>query len=107
MVDPDNYTPEQQMVRVAATIDQPDKFAKVFCEAAKSQKTIDDALKTVVKSLVQHDKETRDFIKSIQRELEKEDWWLVLKKFGLLGWTLIVAILGAIAGGIVRGVISH
>lgn len=72
MIESDNYTPEQQLVRVAATIDQPDKFAKVFCEAAKTQKSIDESLKIVVKSLIQHDKETRDFIKIYYEKWKKK-----------------------------------
>ena len=99
----DDYNPRKSIEKLTANLEQPDKFAKIFCEATKTQKTIDDALKVVIKSLIQHDKETRDFIKGILRELEKEDWLFVLKKFGFFGWTVIIAVISAVAGAIARG----
>lgn len=98
----DDFDPKDAFTKLAANFDQPDKFANIFCQAIKTQKPIDEAIKNVIKSLIQHDKESRDFIKGIIKELEKENIWIFLKKFGFLSWTLLVAVLSAIAGAIIK-----
>ena len=82
------------MDKLTANFEQPHKFAEIFCKAAKQQKSIDIVLKSSIKNLLQHDKESRDSIKDVLREIEKEDLWIVLKKLGFFGWSILVLIFG-------------
>ena len=92
----DEYNPKKQLEKVTATLEQPDKFAIVFCKALESQKSIDTALKKVVKTLIKEDIETITSLKKYQREVDREDWKNFLKKMGVLGWSIIMLALGAI-----------
>lgn len=87
---------------LSANLQQPDKFAETFCEAAKKQKAIENVLKDNIRSLIETDKETREFIKSMLREVEAEDWRLFLKKGGGIIITIGALILGAILQGLSR-----
>lgn len=92
----DDFDPKQAYTKISASLEQPDKFAEIFCAAAKTQKSIDTILKNNVRELLQHDNETRSEIKGMLREIEKEDWKRVVKKIGFSGWTIIVAATSAI-----------
>jgi len=87
--------------RLTASLEQPDKFARIFCDAVKTQKTMDDALKDVMRNLMKHDKDARYFIKEIVKEFEKESLWASTKKFGFAIWTLFVAAFGVIISPII------
>lgn len=67
----DDFDPNEAIRKLSATIEQPDKFAEIFCTAAKTQKNIDTALKDLIKDLLQHDHVARNIIKSIIREVDK------------------------------------
>lgn len=97
-IDPtdEDYEPKTAIRRLSASLDQPDKFAEIFCSAAKSQKNIDATLKDVMRDLLKSDKDTRDFVKDLLREVEHEDWRLFVKKFGGLLWALLLIAFGAI-----------
>lgn len=87
---------------LAANLEQPDKFAQIFCEAASKQKSIDNVLKDNTKSLIKSDKETRDMLKELLREVNKEDWRFFLNKIGAIGWAVILLVVGAILQGLSR-----
>lgn len=89
--DDEDFDPNKAIRNLSANLEQPDKFAEIFCKAAKKQKDIDNILKDTIKNLLQHDNETRKMIKDMLREIEKEDWKKFLKKIGMAGWSLIVA----------------
>jgi hypothetical protein len=92
----DNFDPNKQIAIVYATLNQPDKFAEVFCKAAESQKSIDNALQIIIRNLIQKDRPTRDSIKALIKEYEKEEWWVMIRKGFSIGWTLFAGIIGAI-----------
>jgi rubrerythrin len=98
----DDFNPKASFEKLQASIEQPDKFAKIFCDAAKTQKTIDDALKEVLRSLIKHDNDTRNSLKDILREVEKEELKSYLKKIGFGGWTILVVIITAILQSVSR-----
>lgn len=98
----DDFSPNQLIKSLSEKIEQPDKFAHVFCEAAKSQKTIDEVLKEIIRKLLKHDYETIEHLKALQRQVDREDWRYVVKKVGLTGWSIIMVILGAIITALAR-----
>ena len=89
----DNADPKDAVRILKANLEQPHKFAQIFCEAAKSQKPIEDAIKKVIRKLLKEDKETTESVKKIQRDVNKEDWKLIIGKIGFGSWTIMVIIL--------------
>jgi len=102
----DDFDPNEAIRKLSATIEQPDKFAEVFCTAAKTQKNIDTALKELIKDLLQHDHSARAIIKSIIREVDKEDWRHYAKKIGLVGWSIILVLITTVANKVAMVVFS-
>ncbi len=98
----DNYATEEQFKIVNDKLDQPHKFAEIFCEAAKSQKMVDETLKIIIRNLIKSDNESIELIKSMIREVEKEDWRLIIKKFTSFGIKALIFTLGAAATIIIQ-----
>lgn len=92
----DDFNPEKEIATLSANFHQPDKFAENFCKVAKTQKSVDEVLKTIIKSLIKEDQETIEIIKEYQRTVDKEDWRYFLKKIGFTGWSLIMIGVGAL-----------
>ena len=90
----DDFNPKQAYESLSANIEQPDKFAQLFCKAAASQKSIDNVLKKTFRNLLSKDHQTIERVKQLQREINKEDWRSFLNKIGWTGWALIWAIFG-------------
>lgn len=90
----DNFNPDKTLKYVAEHIDQPEKFAKLFCNAAESQISIDKIIRKKIRNLLTNDPQTISQIKKLQREVDKEDWRYLVKKAGLgillFIWSLIV-----------------
>ena len=98
----DDFDPKGAIAKLSANFEQPDKFAEIFCTAAKTQKIIDNTLKETVRSLIQHDNETRKSIKEQLREIEAEEWRFYLRKGGAAILVFISLATGAILTGISR-----
>lgn len=94
-VQDDDFDPKQAIAALLANLEQPDKFAHLFCEAAKKQKAIDDVLKENIRALIKHDIEVINSIKYLQRQVDKEDWKFFLKKMGTSSWAILLLMLGA------------
>ena len=92
----DDYDPLETIKTLSDNLNQPDKFAEIFCSAAKKQKIIDDCLKGIVKNLLESDTETRNHITSIIAEHNKEDFTLWIKKIGIAIGSIILLFVGAI-----------
>lgn len=101
----DDFDPKKSIKKLSETIDQPDKFAEVFCSAARSQKIIDCVLKETMRDLMKSDSETRSMIKEMLREVESEDWRsFVRKAFGSI-WSLSLIAFGAVLAAVLRWLI--
>lgn len=96
----DDWDVKSAFNKLSASLEQPDKFAEVFCKAAESQKIIDTILKKNIKEVVKTDKETYDFLKKIARDVDKEDWRSYLSKIGAAGWAIALLVLGAVLQGL-------
>lgn len=92
----DDYNPQDAIAELSASLQQPDRFAQIFCEAAKKQKSIDEVLRDIIKNLLKNDSDTQQCLKNLIRDIDKEDWTNFLKKIGLLGWGGITFITGSI-----------
>lgn len=97
----DNYNPKEAIQEVADTLEQPDKFAKVFSNACKKSKEMDKSLRNVIREMLENDNDMKGILKGMIRKVEREDWRYFVKKVGLVGWTIIIFILSSITNGII------
>lgn len=89
--DDENFIPKEALRKISASLDQPDKFAEIFCTAAKTQKSIDTVLKDVLRDLLKNDEVSRSVVKDLLREVEKEDWRAFVRKgFGGVGALILI-----------------
>lgn len=92
----DDYVPQELLKELSANINQPDKFAEIFCAAAKKQKIIDDCLKENIKNVLATDIETRGNLKSIVESCINDDFRFLFKKIGAVVGAFIFILVGAI-----------
>jgi len=85
-----------QLKKVHETIDQPDKFAEVFCKAAESQVSIKEIFTKEILKSISTDVNCKNALKEIIRQVEKEDIMIFGKKIGLAVWSIIMLVVGAI-----------
>ena len=98
----DDYNPRKSIEKLTANLEQPDKFAEIFCQAAGKQKAIDEVLQKVIKSLIEKDHSTREMLKVLLREVDREDLRNYVRKIGTPVWTIILLALGAILQALSR-----
>lgn len=98
----EDFDPRGAIDSLRANLEQPDKFSDIFCNAAKTQKSIDNVLKDTIRELLKHDKETLEHVKNVQRQVNKEDIRNIIKQIGWGGWTLITVIITAIITSLIR-----
>ena len=91
----EDFEPKKQVKKLTSDLYQPDKFADIFCNAAQSQKSIDDCLKNNIKQVFKNDKEIHEKIESIIRDCNKKDVILNLKKIGSVLSYLLTLIAGS------------
>lgn len=82
----------EDVANLKSDLRQPDKFAQIFCEAAKSQKNIDSTLKNVLIDILQKDEDAKKSIKSIVESVDRSYWRMFVGKLGFAVWTIIVLI---------------
>ncbi len=88
----DDYDPIQSIQELSANLTQPDRFAEIFCAAAKSQKKIDETLKEVIIGLLKKDMDTQEAIKVQVREVNKTDWKNFGGKAGFAIWSIFLIV---------------
>lgn len=92
----DNYDSKAEIERVERGF-EPQNFAKNFCEAAQSQTNISQILQTIIRQSLQTDQMTRDTVKGLVKEYEKEEWRIIIRRSLSIGGNVIIAIIsGAI-----------
>jgi hypothetical protein len=84
------------VTKLSNNILQPDKFASIFCEAAKTQKSIDSALEDVVIALLNQNSNAREAIKEIIKDVDRNYGRLLMGWFGLGIWTIATLLFGEI-----------
>lgn len=77
-------------------------FADTFNEE-KTQKLIQDSINKLILQALSCDVNTREALKKIVRDVDKEDWWNFIKKGGWALWSIISAGIGSI----ITLIISH
>lgn len=78
------------------TIEHPDKFADVFCNAAETQSKVKDVIKKQIEVSTATDPAVRKSLKEIVKEVEKEEMWIWGKKIGFAAWTVLILVMGAL-----------
>lgn len=68
---------------------KPDRFAQIFCEAAKAHKGIDNVLKDVLIELLKKDIEVQKSIEIIVENVDRGYGRLLLGKAGWAIWAII------------------
>lgn len=76
------------------TNEDPDKFASIFCEAAKTQKNIDSTLKDVLVELLRKDKDAQNSIKKIVEEVDRGYGRFLMGRIGFGIWTIVMLLIG-------------
>lgn len=99
---PTDFDPQQQLKKVHDVIEHPDKFSEVFCTALASQVKMREDLFKVMLQLLRSDIDSRKELKTIIREVEKEDVRFVLKKIGFGGWTFFIFVAGVVITKIIE-----
>jgi hypothetical protein len=87
---------KSKLEKAHGTIQHPDQFAEVFCNAAETQNKVKEVIKKEVKVVVSSDSEMKTFFKNIIKEVEKEEMWIWGKKIGFAVWTILILVAGAL-----------
>ena len=87
----DNFDTKTEIQRLRSDF-EPHNLSKKICEAIKSQKDIDIAIKGVIQDALEKDIDTRKVVKDLIKESRKENVWA----FGI---AIVQYILSFIAGG--------
>lgn len=90
-----DYITSEQYEKVLKSDDYA-KFADTFNEE-KTQKLIQDSINKLILKAMACDHDTRNKVKELIREVDKEDWWNFIKKGGWAIWSIVSACLGAVA----------
>jgi hypothetical protein len=93
----DDYDPRQLIQELSANLTQPDKFAEIFCTAAKTQKRIDEVLNERIRDLLKNDNDSKNAITLIIKDYDKEGWKFLGKKLALIIWSLLLIVIGVLA----------
>jgi DNA-binding ferritin-like protein len=93
----DNYDSKAEIERVERGF-EPQNFAKNFCEAAQSQTNVNQILQTIIRQSLQTDQMTRDTVKGLIKEYEKEAWSVIIRRSFSVSWTAFIAIISSAIG---------
>lgn len=86
----------EDVAKLTSDLRQPDKFAQIFCEAAKTQKSIDYALKDAIVDLLAKNSEAQEAVTSIVQKVDRNYAHILFGKVGFGVWTIIVVIVEGI-----------
>ncbi len=82
---------------MSAKLNQPHRFAKIFCEAAESQMSINDAFQKIINRLIKTDPEIRSTLEEHQKQINKNDLlYGIMKGLGFFKQILMLFIAAAI-----------
>jgi hypothetical protein len=82
----------EDVAKLTNTITQPDKFAQIFCEAAKTQKNIDHVLKDIIVELLGRNSEAQQAIASVVEKVDRDYTRVLSGKLGFGIWAIILII---------------
>lgn len=70
---PDNYDTEAVLKETKDKLDRPDKFADIFCQAAKSQVKIKDCLGKIIREMITKDAQVNQHLNNAFKEIIAKD----------------------------------
>ena len=83
----------ERLDNLSSDLKQPDKFAQIFCEAAKTQKSIDYVLKEAIVDLLAKNSEAQEAVTSIVEKVDRNYQRVLSGKVGIAIWSIILLIL--------------
>jgi len=86
----------ENLATLESDIRQPDRFAQIFCEAAKTQKSIDCTLRDILINLLQKDSSAQEAITSIVEGVDRSYGRLLMGKAGWAIWAIIGMVIEAV-----------
>jgi hypothetical protein len=86
----------ENVAQLSSDLRQPDKFAQIFCEAAKTQKVIDSAIRDVIVNVLQKDTDTQQAIFSIVDKADRTYARLLMGRMGFVIWTIAIIFIEAL-----------
>ncbi len=101
----DDFSDKEVIKKIKDSIEQPDKFAEIFCEAARKQKSIDTTLKNIILHSIKNDSDTRAELKAMIIEIEREEWRAFVRKFGFGIWSVVIFFGGIVVTEIIHKII--
>ncbi|MEI8295358.1 MAG: hypothetical protein WCG04_02400 [Alphaproteobacteria bacterium] len=87
---------EGKVAEISANIEQPDKFAEIFCKAAKTQKSIDLTLRDILVELIAKDAATKESISLLVQQIDRNNWKILTNKVFIWITTMVSTIVGAL-----------
>ena len=76
----DNFDPDGTIKQTLDKIDRPDKFAEVFCHAAKKQIDIKECISDIVRETVAKDAAMKEFFQELFQDVINADKTYVIMK---------------------------
>lgn len=98
----DDFDPAQKFRTTIDKIERPDMFAEVFCNAAKKQTDIRDCLGDLIKNKISEDKEIKEKIKDLMKEIQRDNIRFMFSGFILVITSAVSAAIGAIVTAIIK-----
>lgn len=84
------------LAKLSSDLRQPDKFAQIFCEAAKTQKNIDHVLKDIIVDLLAKNSEAQEAVTSVIEKVDRSYHRAISGKVAWGVWTVILIVLPSI-----------
>ena len=97
----DNYDANAILQETRDKLDRPDKFADIFCKAAKSQVNIKECLSDIIKDLLLNDKDINKHLEDTLANIARKDAFVFFAAFlKKAGWVVGIIVTGVVTLGL-------
>lgn len=102
----EEFNPEEEVKKVRATLDSPDKFAQILKQTLEKSKDADKAIKKIIIELLKEDKGCKKEIESIVNEFDRKEYNKFWKNtgskifFGI--WTFLIIFATAVVNKFIK-----
>jgi len=86
----------EDVAKLTSDIRQPDKFASIFCEAAKTQKSIDHVLRDAIVDILAKNSEAQQAITLIVEKVDRDYTRVLSGKIAWGIWTITLIVVPTI-----------
>jgi ferritin len=99
--DIDDFNLRKAFEEMNAKLEQPHRLAEILCKTFETQKSVEVAIRKIIKTMIHEDAETRETLKSYQKEIHNEDWKYSITKFWKAVWGSLLFIAGLLTTAII------